>query len=99
VPETVAELADRLASYRGELEATPAALDTAHFLLREPPLPRPVRAPYGLLAAGAVALLPAWVREELRVETRFSRAVGGPAGAVAVRAVRWGMTSVGRQDR
>lgn len=99
VPQTVAELADRLASYRDELEATPAALDTAHFLLREPPLPRPVRAPYRLLAAGAVALLPAWAREELRVETRFSRAVGGPAGAVAVRAVRWGMGSVERQGR
>jgi len=91
VPETTVELHDLLESYRPELEAGPAALDTAHFLLREPPLPRPVRAPYGLLAAGAVRLLPSWARELLDVDTRFSRAVGGPSGALAVRAVRWGM--------
>jgi uncharacterized protein (DUF2236 family) len=96
VPGTVAELAECLASYRHELEATPAALDAARFLLREPPLPWPVRPPYRLLAAGAVALLPPWARAELRVGTWFSRAVGGPAGGVAVRAVRWGMETVGR---
>jgi uncharacterized protein (DUF2236 family) len=60
VPETVADLAATIESYRSELEASPEALDAASFLLREPPLPRPVRAPYGMLAAGAVALLPAW---------------------------------------
>jgi uncharacterized protein (DUF2236 family) len=100
VPETVADLAATVESYRPELEASPEALDAASFLLREPPLPGPVRAPYGLLAAGAVALLPAWAREALDVETRFSRAFGGPAGAVAVRAVRWGMgTSERRSGR
>ncbi|MDR7385654.1 oxygenase MpaB family protein [Promicromonospora iranensis] len=99
VPETVRELADRLESYRGELEATPAALDTARFLLREPPLPWPVRGPYRLLAAGAVALLPVWARDQLDVGTRFSRALGGPAGGAAVRAVRWGMDGVSRQGR
>lgn len=99
VPETVAELADCMVSYRGELEVTPAALDTAHFLLREPPLPGPVRAPYRLLAAGAVALLPAWAREQLEVGSRFSRALGGPAGGAAVRAVRWGMAAVQHQDQ
>lgn len=93
VPETVAELADCLESYRGELEATPEALDTARFLLREPPLPRPVRVPYRLLAAGSVALLPFWAREQLGVETWFNRSFGGPAGEVAIRAVRWGLGS------
>ncbi|CAM3696007.1 hypothetical protein GCM10007368_25100 [Isoptericola cucumis] len=91
VPETTAELAEVLESYRPELEASPAALDTAHFLLSEPPLPRPVRAPYGLLAAGAVHTLPAWARDLLGVDTWFRRTLGGPAGAAAVRAVRWGM--------
>jgi uncharacterized protein (DUF2236 family) len=99
VPETVAELADCIESYRGELEATPAALDAARFLLREPPLPWPARGPYRLLAAGAVTLLPSWARERLEVDTRFSRVLGGPAGGVAVRAVRWGMDSVARQGR
>ncbi|GAA1721613.1 hypothetical protein GCM10009809_16580 [Isoptericola hypogeus] len=91
VPESVAELREAIDSYRPELEATPADLDTAHFLLREPPLPGPVRLPYGLLAAGAVSLLPPWARDALGVDTRFRRAVGGPAGAAAVRGVRWGM--------
>lgn len=99
VPTTVAELAARIESYRGELEATPAALDTASFLLREPPLPRSARAPYRLLAAGAVGLLPAWARDQLEVGTWFSRTLGGPAGGVAVRAVRWGMDSVAHEGR
>ncbi|MEV0894295.1 oxygenase MpaB family protein [Promicromonospora sp. MEB111] len=99
VPETVAELAECLRSYRDELVATPEALDTAHFLLREPPLPRAARGPYRLLAAGSVALLPAWARAELGVETWFSRNLGGPAGAVAVRGVRWGLGSAGGRER
>jgi uncharacterized protein (DUF2236 family) len=99
VPESVAELADCLASYRGELEVTPEAADAARFLLREPPLPRAARAPYRLLAAGSVALLPSWAREQLGVDTWFSRTLGGPAGGVAVRAVRWGMDSVAAQGR
>ena len=99
VPESVAELADCIASYRSELEATPAAVDTARFLLREPPLPQAARAPYRLLAAGSVALLPSWAREQLGVVTWFSRTLGGPAGGVAVRAVRWGMDSVAGQGR
>ena len=93
VPQTVSELTDCFASYRDELEAGPDALDTAHFLLREPPLPRPVRAPYGLLAAGSVALLPSWARDALQLDTWFTRTLGGPAGEVAVRAVRWGMAT------
>ncbi len=99
VPETVAELADCLESYRGELEPTPEALDAARFLLREPPLPWPVRAPYRLLGAGSVALLPAWARQELDVETWFTRVVGRPAGDVAVRAVRWGMGTAESRGR
>ena len=91
VPETVADLRATLEAYRPELEATPAALDAAGFMLREPPLPRLARAPYSLLAAGAVSILPPWARDMLGVDTRFRRTLGGPAGALAVRAVRWGM--------
>ncbi|MEL7977671.1 oxygenase MpaB family protein [Isoptericola sp. F-RaC21] len=91
VPETVAELRETIEAYRPELEASPAALDTVRFLLREPPLPRAARPPYGLLAAGAVSTLPAWARDELGVGTWFRRTLGGPAGTLATRAVRWGM--------
>ncbi|MFC8598797.1 MULTISPECIES: oxygenase MpaB family protein [unclassified Isoptericola] len=91
VPETVADLRATIESYRPELEVSPAALDAAGFLLREPPLPRPARLPYALLAAGAVSLLPAWARDALELDTWFRRTLGGPAGALAVRTVRWGM--------
>jgi len=91
VPETVAGLRETIEAYRPELEASPAALDAARFLLREPPLPRLARPPYGLLVAGAVSTLPAWARDALGIETRFRRTLGGPAGALATRAVRWGM--------
>ena len=95
VPETVNELRARLVGFRPELRATQAALDTASFILREPPLPRAVRPVYAGLAAAAVQLLPAWARAELGL-----RAVTGPE-AVAVRAggatvthlIRWAMAA------
>ena len=91
VPHTTAELAEHLERYRPELEAGPAALDTARFLLREPPLPWPARGPYALLAAGAVALLPAWARDELQIGGWSTRAFGATSGSVATAAVRWGL--------
>jgi uncharacterized protein (DUF2236 family) len=51
VPTTTAELTAALERYRPELAASEAAKDTAHFLLREPPLPWTARAPYAPLAA------------------------------------------------
>ena len=91
LPTTVAELAACIEDYRPELAATPAALDTAQFLLREPPLPWIARGPYGLLAAGAVALLPVWARAELDVGGPLSQRIGGAGGAIATAAVRWGL--------
>lgn len=91
VPETVADLAACLDGYRPELRATPEALDTARFLLREPPLPIPVRAPYALLAAGAVATLPAWARAELALNRRPAGRAAHLAGRTAVGAIRWSL--------
>lgn len=93
VPTTVAELAAAFERYRPELAATEAARDTAHFLLREPPLPWTARVPYSFIAAGAVKLLPRWAQDELGVGGPWSRAVGGPGGAVATKAVRWGLSA------
>jgi uncharacterized protein (DUF2236 family) len=90
-PQTEAELADRISRYRAELIATPEARDAARFLLRNPPLPAVARAPYGVLAAAAVSLLPGWARRPLRLprlpvtETVLVR----PAGHAMVRAIRW----------
>ncbi|MEU4037469.1 oxygenase MpaB family protein [Streptomyces collinus] len=86
-------LAERLAAYRGELEATPEARSAARFLLLEPPLPLPVRPLYGALAANAVTLLPPWARNLLRlprvplVEDLTVR----PAGHLLVATIRWAM--------
>jgi uncharacterized protein (DUF2236 family) len=100
VPSTVAELEECLDRYRPELEATPAALDTARFLLHEPPLPFAARGPYSLLAAGAVALLPVWAREELGIGGPVTRVLGGVSGSLATSAVRWGLgPAEPRQDR
>jgi uncharacterized protein (DUF2236 family) len=90
-PRTEAELADRIGQYRAELTATPQAREAARFLLVNPPLPALARAPYGVLAAAAVSLLPGWARRPLRLprlpvtETMLVR----PAGHAMVRAIRW----------
>lgn len=91
LPTSVAELQAALDSVRSELRATPAALDAAGFLLREPPLGPAVRPAYRLLALGAVDLLPPWAREELQL-TRPRGA--GAAGAVGTRVVRWSLAAL-----
>lgn len=91
VPQTTAELAACLEGYRPELEASKEALDTTQFLLKEPPLPWAVRPGYGMLAAGSVALLPDWARTELGLDRRRGASIGRMQGAVATKAVRWGL--------
>jgi uncharacterized protein (DUF2236 family) len=90
-PLTEAELADRIGAYRAELAVTPQAREAARFLLLSPPLPAIARAPYGVLAAAAVSLLPGWARRPLYLprlpltETVLVR----PAGHAMVRAIGW----------
>src|SRR5690606_27409718 len=82
VPETVAGLTAAIEGYRPALRATPAALDAAQFLLREPPVPRTLRPGYTALAAAAVESLPPWATDALglpqrgRVATAAARAAG-----------------------
>lgn len=94
-PTTVAGLHEVLEAFRPELEASPAALDTADFLLRTPPLPGPARLGYWMLAAGGVAILPDWARELLRIPLPTAAAVvGRPVGRLGAAAVRWGLAGV-----
>jgi uncharacterized protein (DUF2236 family) len=90
VPTTVAELRAAIQAFRPELAATPAALDTARFLLLRPPLPVPARVPYLPLAAAAVALLPPWARLELRLP-RMPRGPARAGGRAVTRMIRWAM--------
>nr|WP_227589902.1 oxygenase MpaB family protein [Demequina pelophila] len=93
VPESVEELAATLDRYRDELAATDAARDAAAFLLREPPLPWAARAPYALLAAGAVELLPPYARRMLELHRPLA---GGVAGTLGTAGIRWAMGSFRR---
>jgi len=93
-PRTVRELRAELREFRPELAGTTEAREAARFLLLEPPLPLAARAPYTMLSAAAVALLPAWTRWPLRLpflpvsETLLVR----PAGSVITQIIRWSFT-------
>jgi len=90
-PHTEAELAARIAQYRPELAGTGQAREAARFLLLSPPLPAVARAPYGVLAAAAVSLLPGWARRPLYLPRLpvTETAVVRPAGHALVHAIRW----------
>jgi uncharacterized protein (DUF2236 family) len=93
-PTTEAEMREALESYRPELRGTEDAREAVRYLLFKPPLPLAARAPYGVLVAAAVGLLPRWTRRHLRLpwlpisERTVVRALGG----AAVGTIRWAMT-------
>lgn len=94
-PTSEAELRERIDAFRPELTGTADARSAARFLLLNPPLPLVARAPYGVLAAASVALLPRWARRPLRLpylpvtEATVVRA----SGATIVRGIRWATTA------
>ncbi len=90
-PESVAELAEQLEAYRPELRGTSDARAAARFLLVRPPLPVFVRPAYAVLAAAAVASLPAWTRWPLRLPYLpvSERTVVRASGRALVRTLRW----------
>ena len=100
-PRSEHALAQRLNAFRPELRSTPAARDAARFLLLTPPLSLAARAPYGVLAATAVSMLPLWARVPLLlpyfppVELTVVRSVG----RVLVGGIRWALPAPGRQRR
>jgi uncharacterized protein (DUF2236 family) len=100
-PTTVAALRATIEGYRPELESTAAARDAARFLLVHPPLPLAAKPGYAALAAGAVAMLPRWARQPLRLPwlPLTERLVGRPLGAVATSTVRWAMADATDERR
>ncbi|MFF8941457.1 oxygenase MpaB family protein [Streptomyces sp. NPDC014864] len=93
-PTDRAELAGRMAAYRGELRATAEARGAARFLLLNPPVPLLARVPYGVIAANAVSLLPVWASRALwlpRVPPAESLCVR-PLGTAVTRGLRWALT-------
>ncbi len=94
-PRTEAQLTARIAQYRAELAGTAQAREAARFLLLSPPLPAIARAPYTVLAAAAVSLLPGWARRPLRLPRlpATEAAVVRPAGHALVHVIRWAVTA------
>lgn len=94
-PVTEAQLRARLAAYRPELRGTREARAAARYLLLQPPLPLVARAPYGMIAGAAVALLPAWTRLPLGLPwLPVSEALAlRPAGDAVTRTLRWATTA------
>lgn len=97
VPQTAAELAELIESFRPELAATEASRDVARFLLHEPPVPRALRPAYSLLGRAAVGSLPGWSREPLGVPTRprSDRGFARAAGRAATATLRWVLATPG----
>jgi len=94
-PLTEKDLRMRIAAFRPELSSTPAAREAARFLLLTPPLPIAARAPYGLLAATSVSMLPAWARMPLLLPyfPPVEATVIRMAGRAVVGGIRWAMTA------
>ncbi len=94
-PRTRAELDRALAAYRPELRGTADARQAARFLLLTPPIPWAARAPYAVLAAAGVAMMPMWTRPQLRLP--YLPVAEGTAVRLAarglVKGVRWAMSA------
>jgi uncharacterized protein (DUF2236 family) len=92
-PESVRSLHDQIRSFRRELHGTREARDVARYLLWQPPMPLAARAPYGVLAASAVGLLPRWARRPLGLPWLpvAEAVVVRPAGEVVTRTLRWAL--------
>jgi uncharacterized protein (DUF2236 family) len=90
-PQTVAQLDELIESYRPELTTSPAAQDAASLLLKDPPLHGPSRWGYGVLAAGAISILPVWARVELLLPSLpvVDRLVARPLARSALTTLRW----------
>jgi uncharacterized protein (DUF2236 family) len=94
-PVTENELRERIQAFRPELSSTAAARDAARYLLLTPPLPIAARAPYGLLAAASVSMLPSWARMPLRLPyfPPMEATVIRLTGRAVVGGIRWAMTA------
>jgi uncharacterized protein (DUF2236 family) len=94
-PCTVSELTALIDSMRPQLEVSPEALDTVDFLLRTPPVTGAARPGYQLLANGAIAILPSWVREMLNISLPgVAVPIASGLGRFGTAAVRWGLAGV-----
>lgn len=98
-PTTERELRDQLDGFRPELRGTPEARDAARYLLVQPPLPAAGRAPYAMIAAAAVSLMPVWTRWPLRLPwfPVSEATLGRAAGDAVTKTLRWAIAPTATQ--
>ena len=98
-PTTERGVRDQLRTYRHEMHGTAEARDAVRYLLLSPPLPLAARAPYALLGAAAVALLPRWARWPLRLPNLpvLEAVAIRPAADATMRTLRWSLESTSRR--
>ncbi len=91
-PRTRVELRDTLVEFRAELHVGSQARDTVRFLLA-PPLRLSARAPYGVIAAAAISLLPRHARRKLwlPVAPIAERIAIRPATTALLRTLGWAL--------
>ena len=92
-PTTEAELTAAVEGFRPELEATDHAREAVSFLVWHPPLPYAARAPYAVLVAAAIGLMPVWTRRPLRLPWLpvSERTVVRALGTAATGTLRWAL--------
>ena len=97
-PTTKAELDEAMIRFRPELRGSRDAREAVRYLLFKPPLPLAARAPYGVLVAAAIGLMPVWTRPQLRLPWLpvAEQTVVRVLGSTAVGAIRWAMTPPAR---
>jgi uncharacterized protein (DUF2236 family) len=90
-PTSVQGLRDQISQFRGELHGTAASRDAAKYLLVTPPLELVARVPYSLIAAAAIAILPAWARSDLQLPylPLTEQLVVKPIGQLLSSTIRW----------
>ncbi len=93
-PTTEAGLGERMAAFRPELRGTPEAREAVRYLLLRPPLPLAARAPYAVLTAAGVGLMPGWTRRPLRLPHLpvTERTAVRALGSLATGTIRWAMS-------
>ena len=94
-PTSVAAVLAGLEGYRPVLHGSPAADEVVDLVVRRPPLPAPAVPGYLALVGGAVSLLPAWARRDLRLPTLpvTDRVVSRPMAKAALRTLRWALAA------
>jgi uncharacterized protein (DUF2236 family) len=94
VPTDAASLRAALDAFRPELHVSRQTSEAVRFLL-VPPLPTLARAPYGVVTAAAVDLLPPWARRMLWLPAPplTTRVVVRPAATAMLATLRWALAA------